>query len=259
MNDPLLFCTANEPLLFSEYFQQFYAERVEPEQMDILWADGWRHFGSYFFRNMLDMVGSETTLILPLRVDVQHCVPSKSQRRVLRKNADVRVCFEPVQLSEAHHALFAKHRKRFVDNTPDSLYDFLSDDQASVPCEAYQCCVYAPLSERETIDDTEKQTGLEKQTGKRAEQLIAVSFVDIGSEALSSIYAMFDPKQSWRSLGIFTLLREIAYAQNLGKRYVYLGYAHPPSVHGSPYAYKQQFSATEYYTWSGQWLPLERF
>jgi len=257
MNEPLLFDTANEPLLFSEYFQQFRAERVEPEQMDVLWADGWRHFGSYFFRNMLDMVGSETTLILPLRVDVERFVPSKSQRRVLRKNADVRVCFEPVRISEAHHTLFARHKERFVDNVPDSLYDFLSDDQASVPCEAHQCCVYAPLPTSENTNSTEERA--EELTEKRAERLVAVSFVDVGAEALSSIYAMFDPAQSWRSLGIVTLLWEIAYAQKLGKRYLYLGYAHPPSVQGSPYAYKQQFSATEYYAWSGEWLPVEGF
>ncbi|MBL8189740.1 MAG: arginine-tRNA-protein transferase, partial [Acidobacteria bacterium] len=30
--------------------EEFFRHSIEPELMDKLWAQGWRHFGEYFFR-----------------------------------------------------------------------------------------------------------------------------------------------------------------------------------------------------------------
>jgi leucyl-tRNA---protein transferase len=79
-----------------------------------------------------------------------------------------------------------------------------------------------------------------------------VSFFDIGQEAVSSIYAMFDTDEPARGLGIFTLLAELEFAKHHGKKYLYTGYVHDePSF----YDYKKHFAALEYYDWQGRWLP----
>ncbi len=219
-----------------ELFQYFYADHVESHVLDILWADGWRHFGSYFFRNIADIMGEEIALILPLRVDMTRFAANKSQRRVLRKNADLRVVFEPVNITDEYERLFERHAARFTQNVPSSLYDFLSDNVASVPCTTYQCSVYVP--------------------SLAGERLIAASFLDSGETTMSSVYAMFEPDEAKRSLGIFTFLCEFEYARRLGKQYVYLGYAHGASSVPSCYEYKKQFTATERYNWRGDWEPL---
>lgn len=204
--------------------------RATPAMMDAFWADGWRHFGEKFFRDMFSTVGNRFYLVLPLRIDVECCVLSKSQRRALRKNADVQVVIDRAQITAEKRELFTLHKERFRDNVPDSLRDFLSPVPSLVPCTTYECCVY--------------------DNG----HLIAVSFFDVGATACSSVYAIFHPSASHRSLGIFTLLQELRYAQEMGKQYLYLGYAHRETSH---YDYKKQFSATEFYNWQGAWLPLQ--
>ena len=37
------------------YFQRFDLERGTPQVMDALWADGWRHFGTTFFRDYFNI------------------------------------------------------------------------------------------------------------------------------------------------------------------------------------------------------------
>jgi arginine-tRNA-protein transferase len=209
----------------------FYCSRATPRMMDACWADGWRHFGTYFFRSLIDLLHDEPVLVLPLRVRVADVMLSKSQRRIWRKNADVNIEIRPIQLTEAHTNLFENHKRRFRENTPETLQTFLSPTPASVPCLAHECRI----------------------TERDSKRLMAVSFVDVGEESLSSVYAMFAPEESARSLGIYTLLCELDYAKRLGKKYLYLGYAYNvPSF----YDYKKNFSALEYYDWRGEWLPL---
>lgn len=216
-----------------QLYDAFDCSRATPEMMDAYWADGWRHFGTSFFRTQIDILRGELVLVMPLRIVVDNFTLSKSQRRIWRKNADAEVNIHPIQLTEAHSALFDKHKQRFTENQPETLHDFLSTEPATAPCLAYECRI----------------------TDQANKRLLAASFVDIGDEALSSVYAMFDPEEAQRSLGIFTLLCELDFAKRLGKKYLYLGYAyHVPSF----YDYKKQFSAIEYYDWRGAWLPLSR-
>lgn len=203
--------------------------RATPAMMDAFWADGWRHFGERFFRDMFSVVDNRLRLVLPLRIDVTACVLSDSQRRVLRKNSDVQVVTGDAYIDDEKRLLFERHRQRFRDNVPDSLRDFLSPVPSLVPCVTRECCVY--------------------EQGR----LTAVSFFDEGACACSSVYAIFDPDTARRSPGIFTLLQEIRYTQETGRRYLYLGYGHRENSH---YDYKKQFAATEFYNWQGEWLPL---
>ena len=79
--------------------------------MDQLWAAGWRHFGESFFRYNVSIDESGVKTITPLRLDLDSFLPSKSQRRVLRRNADLRCEFHPAQLSDEARAMFQRHRR----------------------------------------------------------------------------------------------------------------------------------------------------
>jgi arginine-tRNA-protein transferase len=80
--------------------------------------------------------------------------------------------------------------------------------------------------------------------------LVAVSYFGIGELATSGIYAMFEPTESPRSLGIFTLLKEIEYSIEQGKEFYYLGYCYEGE---SFYDYKKRFRGTEVFDWNGNW------
>ena len=208
-------------------------DHAPPQLMDVLWAEGWRHFGRDFFRYSVapDADGGIHT-IQPLRIPVAAFRPDKSQRRVQRRNADAEVRIVPAVVDACREDLFMRHRTRFKDNIPDSLRNFISSERPHVdPCE----CV-----------------SVEVRLGSR---LIAVSYLDVGHRAVSSVYAMFDPEESRRGLGTFTLLEEIRWASETGRKWLYPGYAtHGPSA----YDYKKTFRPLECFDWNGNWKPLGR-
>ncbi len=199
--------------------------------MDRLWAAGWRHFGCSFFRYNLFPDADGVRTITPLRVDLAQFSLSKSQRRVLRKNADLRCEFAPASLTDRARAMFERHKARFKDNVPDRLDTFLAADPATVPCPCVECRVWL------------------------GDELVALSYLDLGATACSSVYGLFEPAQARRSLGIYTLLQEIRHARGLGLRHHYPGYA---TREPSAYDYKKQLRALEVLDWSsGCWQPLQ--
>lgn len=210
--------------------EEFYTSKSSPQLMDALWADGWRHFGTYFFRYSLGVYEAEIRRVLPLRIRLADFSFSKSQRRIFKKNQDLQTLIRPIEITTEKESLFERHKQRFTHNAPDSLYDFLSFDAARVPCEALEVCVY-----RET-------------------ELLAASFFDVGERSVSSVYAMFAPEETARSLGIFTLLLEIEWARANKKDFLYQGYAYNGN---SFYDYKKRFRALEKFDWKGNWEEMD--
>jgi arginine-tRNA-protein transferase len=209
--------------------EEFYADAVRPDQMDTLWSEAWRHFGSHFFRYSLGFYREDIRQVLPLRIRLADFTLSKNQRRVLRTNEDLNVSVRPIVIDDDTEALFHRHKQRFEHSVPDTIYDFLSPEPATTPCSAYEVRV------------------------TRGDELVAVSFFGVGEQATSGIYAMFEPAMSERSLGIFTLLKEIEYSIEQGKQFYYLGYAYEGE---SFYDYKKRFRGTETFDWNQTWSTL---
>lgn len=203
--------------------EEFYADRITPSQLDSLLAAGWRHFGTQFFRYSLGIYEFDIRRVIPLRIRLAHFSLSKSQRRVLRENADTSVTIRPIQITSESTELFERHKQRFKSGVPDSIYDFLGP---AMPCDAFQLDV------------------------RLEDRLVAASYFDVGDVAVSAIYGMFDPDFSSRSLGIFTMLKEIEFACDSGKELYYQGYSYSGS---SFYDYKKRFRGTERFDWDGNW------
>lgn len=217
--------TPGTDLLFIN--EAFFADEVSPAQLDTLLADGWRHFGKHFFRYNLNLYREEIVRVIPLRIRLSDFQLSKSQHRVLKKNADLAVTFAPVKITNEIEALFHRHKRRFDHSVPDSIYDFLSDDASNCPIDCFQI-----------------------EARDRDAQLLAVSFFDVGETSVSAIYALFDPEITNRSLGIFTMLKVIERSIALGKTFYYQGYAYEGE---SFYDYKKRFAGTEAFDWNGNW------
>ncbi len=202
-------------------------ELASPELMDRAWAGGWRHFGSYFFRysRMMEAHGFKT--VMPLRMRLEHFEPSNSQARVLKRNASFELVIRDALIDLEKRKLFALHRQRFTENVPDSLYSFLGFDPARVPCETKELALF------------------------KEGRLIGVTFLDIGASSTSSIYSIYDPKESKHSLGVYLILCSIKYSIALGKTFYYPGYA---TLEPSAYDYKKRLAPLEYFDWKGNWL-----
>ena len=212
-------------------FEDFESEAVVPAEIDRLLADGWRHAGVHFYRYNYAFHRGMLTEVIPLRIVLDQFAMSKSQRRNWRANEGkgYRVVVRPSEVDEEKDALFQRHKRKFEDNIPESLHDFLSRTPSRIPCEGGEIAVY---------------------DGNR---LIGVSFFDVGAEALSTIYGMYDLDYGKQGLGIYTMLLEMKHARQLGKRYYYHGYCYRcPSF----YDYKKAFTAVEAFDWDGRWAPL---
>lgn len=212
--------------------EEFNAEAVLPEQMDSLWAMGWRHFGNHFFRYNVGFLHLDIQFVLPLRIRLSELSLSKSQRRVLRRNQDLRVDIGPARITDVDHAMFLRHTTRFSHSIPESLFNFIAPEPSEGPCEIREIRVF------------------------RRDALVAVSYFDVGLEATSGVYGMFEPTVTDRSLGIFTMLKEIEWAIETGRKFYYLGYAYEEK---SFYDYKKQFRGTEAFDWDCEWKSLSEY
>lgn len=192
---PCAYLPGREARLEVTYFAELSGEEYEREL-----AGGLRRMGFHFFRAACPACSE----CRPIRVPVRLFRPSKSQRRVLRRNADLtvevgepRVDPERLELHDRFHA----DRERRLGWPPSRIAE-----------DGY----------RATFVDNPIPT-LEFRY-RLGEKLLAVAYVDESPEALNSIYAFHDPEHARRSLGTFDVLCELALARDCGKEYLYLGY-----------------------------------
>lgn len=215
--------------------EEIFAPARWPRPMiDQFWAQGWRRFGPTLFRySLMASPGGDIDVIVPLRLEPATFSATRSQRRVLRNNADVSWDIAPATLAPEFLELFEKHRHRFASNTPESLSVFLGDDPAASPCEclAFRCLVRG--------------------------RVIAASFLDVGESAVSAVYAVFDPVEARRSPGTLTMLREIEWSREQGLTHYYPGYT---TLGAGVYDYKKNFGPAEGFDWwTSEWRPWEIF
>lgn len=162
---------------------------------------GWRRHGRNFFRPACPSCRKCQSL----RVDVNTFRPTKSQRKADKKNSDVR-------LEVAKPSVTQQHIKLYNDWHADMhVRSGWRDDR--MDAQTYTEVFLAgnwPFAR-------EFRYYLE-------EELVGVGLVDVLPDALSSVYFYHAP--AWRpdSPGTFTVLKEIEYARQTGRRYLYLGY-----------------------------------
>ena len=137
-----------------------------------------------------------------VRVRTAEFRPRRSQRRVMRANADIEMRVGPARFEQHHYELYQRYmavRHEDGEMAAASIDDYLGFLQADW-CET---------------------RFLEFLLEGR---LVAVAATDLPVDGLSAVYTFFDPVLASRSLGTYAILRQIAHAQSLGLPYLYLGY-----------------------------------
>ena len=166
----------------------------------------------------------------PLRIPVDRFQPSRSQRRVQRRNEDVRVEVGPAVFSEEKLALYNRHKFE------------------------------RGLARRETPMNRRGYEGWFLRTCTRTwemrylvgQRLVGLGILDVGAKDSSSVYFFFDPDEHRRSLGTWSTLVEIQWQRQRGGRYHYLGLYVRDCRH---LAYKASFHPHERRV-DGQWREM---
>ena len=162
-------------------------------------ARGYRRLGRLFYRN----VCGQCWACLPMRVEAGAFRLSKSQKRSLRANSEVRVEVVPSSITGQKARLYrsylsSKHGKGTT-----------SDPSEQAMALSMMHHGYPRILEMDYL------------VGDR---LVGVGIVDIGADAVSSNYFYYDTSCSERRLGVFSMLQEINLCRLLGKKYYYLGF-----------------------------------
>ena len=140
---------------------------------------------------------------IPVRVRVADFSPSRSLRRVWRRNGDLTAEETPARASAEQFAVFARYQQWRHGDGGMAAMNF-SDYRAMV---------------EETPIDTML---VEFRDGDG--RFFGASLTDRLSDGLSGVYKFFDPAERQRSAGTYIVLWHIERARALGLAYVYLGY-----------------------------------
>ena len=222
------------------YLEDIIDENIEmqplsPVVFDHYLSRGWRLLGHSIVRHNFSVCRGKMCRTEPLRIRLDGFEFSKSQRRLLRRgSADWNVRYGPIELNAAKAQLFSQHSlARFDERRPESIASFLNHNSHREPVPGMEFCV-----------STHSGTPL------------ACSFIHLGQNAVSGTYCFYNPQAGQYSFGTFTMLLEIAKAQELGKKYYYHGYVYDVP---SQFDYKLNFNNLETLDWkTGEWQPRER-
>ena len=169
-----------------------------PRLLGILTQHGFRRSGEHIYRP----VCRECQACVALRVPVHEFRPRRIQRRIWRRNQDLRVVARDDRYRSDHYQLYrrymsARHRGGSMDGaTPEEYRSFFRGAWA------------------ETLF-------VEFHHGA---QLIAVAVSDRLPDAHSAVYTFYDPDFESRSLGTYCILWQIEAARRAGHEWLYLGY-----------------------------------
>ncbi|GGK81673.1 arginyltransferase [Amphritea balenae] len=160
---------------------------------------GFRRSGKHIYRPYC----SNCQACISVRVNATDFVPSKSQKRIINKNADLKVIAVPAQYTDEYYELYAKYiNTRHSDGdmyppTPDQFSAFLIDG-------AQKGCFY--------------------EFRDNSGHLVALAVTDFLTQGLSAIYTFFDPDEQRRSLGSYAILWQLQETRRQDLEYLYLGY-----------------------------------
>ncbi|MDQ7784380.1 MAG: arginyltransferase [Desulfomonilaceae bacterium] len=204
--------------------EAFRASDFPPDLYHDFMDHGFRRSGHLFYRPACEQCSE----CRALRIPVLRYKPKKSQRRILNKNRDIVVSIDSPRLSAEKHRIYAdylavQHRSS-QENSADDLYRFL------------YC---SPVNTVELVY-------------RLLDRIVAVGIADLSSRSLSSVYVYFDPEFSYRSLGTFSVLKELMICRDLGVPHYYMGFL---VADCSSMSYKARFEPCEILDPSFVWQP----
>jgi leucyl-tRNA---protein transferase len=192
-------------------------------------ANGFRRSGDLVYRPWCDGCAA----CVPVRIPVETFQPNRSQRRIAKRNADVRVREKPAEFDAAHYRLYCRYlQARHPDSEmgqagPEDYLQFLGNQRF----EGTRFCEFS-----------------------EAGRLLAVAVLDELDDGWAAGYTFYEPGEERRGVGTFAVLWQIAEARRRGLHYVYLGFWVAES---RKMAYKAGFRPIERFTGSG-WIELDR-
>ncbi|MDV7270142.1 arginyltransferase [Thioclava sp. A2] len=180
---------------------------------------------------------ADCTACLSARIRVADFVPSRNQKRVAKRNEDLKRTATSPWATEEQFALF----RRYLDTR--------HADGGMADMDVFE---FAAMIEETPIRTRVVEYRETEATPGSVRALVAVCLTDVLDDGLSMVYSFYEPDRVKSSVGTYLILDHIEIARRAGLPYVYLGYWVPGS---RKMGYKANFSALEIFK-GGQWVPM---
>jgi arginine-tRNA-protein transferase len=200
---------------------------------DTLSKQGFRRSQNVLYRPSC----AECSACISARIRVDDFVPSRTQRRVMRRNAQLARHATSPWATEDQYALFR------------SYLDQRHADGGMADMDIFE---FAAMIEETPIRSRVIEYARPNRPQESGRHLAAVCLTDLLDDGLSMVYSFYDPGLMDASLGTYVVLDHIAIAREAGLPYVYLGYWVPGS---RKMGYKAKFNALEIYK-GGRWQSI---
>jgi arginine-tRNA-protein transferase len=140
---------------------------------------------------------------VPVRIPADAFQANRTQKRILKRNADLAIVERPAMASEEQYALFSDYQRgRHADG-----------DMARMSFLDFRAMIQ---------DGSADSRVLELRDAKN--KLLGAMLVDKLSDGFSAVYSFFDPASHRRSLGTFIILAAIELLKRQQHPFLYLGY-----------------------------------
>ena len=200
---------------------------------DTLSKQGFRRSQNVLYRPSC----SECSACMSARIRVADFQPTKSQKRALKRNDDLRREATSPWATEDQYALF----RRYLDSR--------HSDGGMADMDIFE---FAAMIEETPVRSRVVEYSAAPLSGTRRRPLTAVCLTDVLDDGLSMVYSFYEPDRMADSLGTYIILDHIQIAREAGLPYVYLGYWVPGSRKMN---YKAGFNALEIFK-HGAWQDI---
>lgn len=218
-------------------FAKTYSDEIDVDLRDTgeiietYWEKGWIAGYYSFHRANYDSYKGRYYKAFPTRYWLKDFKFTKSLRRVLKKNSDLKTTIRPLRITPEKCDLYDEYNfLRHGEPPQKSLvesYKYITHKDSK----KMELCVF------------------------KGDKLVACSFFEAGMYALYGNAAFWALNEKERGLGTLTVLLEAQYALSKRMYYYYLGHFYPqnPSYH-----YKTRFGGLELWDWEREsWIPFK--
>ncbi len=213
--------------------QTHFPRRLTRSRYDQYLASGWFRGSVMLYKMDLLCIDANVFSVVNIRLDLQKYAAKKRHRKI-KKQVEQRfnITYGVAKVTPEKQRLYEQHKSRFKGFIHETLEEYLYAGFHSTVFETMEICVY---------DD---------------DRLIATSFFDLGERSMASLLAVYDSHYKSFSLGTYTMLKEIEFGQQTGRKLYYPGYVLDLP---SRFDYKLELGEMEYYTPSKRWGKLANF
>jgi arginine-tRNA-protein transferase len=140
---------------------------------------------------------------VPVRIPADLFSPNRTQKRILKRNADLVMVERPAIASDEQYGLFtAYQRDRHADG-----------DMARMSFLDFRAMIQDGAADSRVLELRHPRDGL-----------LGAMLVDTLTDGLSAVYSFFDPSDDRRSLGTFIVLAAVDLLRKRQSPFLYLGY-----------------------------------